>query len=145
MSLTVELVRVKHTDKSTLGMLFIGGSFIAYTLENPWLDNKRRVSCIPIGTYEVGFRTTGGKHNQYAARYGKKHYGMLEVKDVPNRTFILFHVGNWAKDTHGCILLGTRAGVNMIGSSRKAYAQVYPIIAKALRADRKVTLKIREI
>lgn len=28
------------------------GDYECYTLERPWLDNRRRVSCIPAGTYK---------------------------------------------------------------------------------------------
>ncbi|WP_245758495.1 DUF5675 family protein [Paenimyroides ummariense] len=33
------------------GKLTLKGKHIAYTIELPWQDNKRRFSCIPEGTY----------------------------------------------------------------------------------------------
>ena len=45
---------------------------------------------------------------------------MYEVKDVNNRDYILFHVGNYVSDTEGCILVGSGVAPqsNMIASSK---------------------------
>jgi hypothetical protein len=85
--------------------------FKCRTLELPWLDNQRNVSCIPEGYYDVDFRTS--------AKY-PKHF---IVNDVPGRSFILIHQGNYAgslnpksgkSDIRGCILVG-KAFVDLDG------------------------------
>ncbi len=68
------------------------------TLENPYINNERSISCIPEGEYKVRLRT--------ARESATREYLHLLVKDVPNRDWILFHRGNSAKDTSGCILVG---------------------------------------
>jgi len=50
---TLKLVRTKSDNKQTIGELWFEGKRIAYTLELPWRENQRRVSCIPKGVYEV--------------------------------------------------------------------------------------------
>lgn len=66
-------------------------------LERPWLDNKRRVSCIPVGTYDYRMYNSTPTFN----------YSLIHVLDVPDRSEILFHRGNYKEDTSGCILLGS--------------------------------------
>lgn len=63
-------------------------------LELPWLDNQRQISCIPEGYYKVVRRTS--------PRFGE-HFHIL---DVPNRSFILIHHGNYTRDIQGCLLVG---------------------------------------
>ena len=40
------IIRDTFTEKSTIGRLFINGESFCDTLENPWLDNQRNISCI---------------------------------------------------------------------------------------------------
>lgn len=44
-----------------------------------------------------------------------------EIENVPNHTGILFHVGNYNKDSDGCVLLGTALGDQCITGSRTAF------------------------
>ena len=82
------------------------------TLENPWMDNQRNISCIPEGEYDVRIRLP----RESATR----EYMHLLVKGVPNRDYILFHIGNTAKDTSGCILVGLGSQQNIVQNSRLA-------------------------
>jgi hypothetical protein len=101
----VFLWRLKRHDQGTEGFLFTD-NFSCHTLELPWRDNQRSISCIPAGTYEVKIRVS--------PRYGEIYW----VTEVENRTYILIHSGNYAGDTkkgykthvNGCILLGKKMG-----------------------------------
>lgn len=139
------LLRYACGDKSTLGALSIDGQFACYTLENPWQDNRRRISSIPTGTYKLQLRQEGGWHGRAAARFPAMHKGMIELKDVPGRTFILIHWGNTPRNTDGCILVGKTAATDFVGHSVKAYEAVYPPIASALERGECVTLEINEV
>lgn len=94
----IRIIRFKHDSVQTLGRGEVYKSgykiFDFYTLELPWLDNKREISCIPVGEYSCKKR-----HSQ---RY-EDHFHIL---NVPNRSYILIHHGNYYKDTLGCILPG---------------------------------------
>ena len=107
------LIRDSFTDKSTLGKLYLNGDFYGHTLELDWVNNERRISCIPNGVY--GVRKRGGEESS------KYKYQHLEVLDVPQRDNILFHVGNYPKDTLGCILVGNTRALNFVGDSKKAF------------------------
>lgn len=68
--------------------------FSCSTLELPWLSNAKKISCIPCGSYRLV------KH--YSRKFGR----CFSIKAVPNRSHILIHVGNYKRDTLGCILVG---------------------------------------
>jgi len=106
------IIRDTFTKESTIGKLFINGESFCDTLENPWLDNQRNISCIPGGQYNVRLRL--------ARESATRDYLHLLVQDVPNRSYILFHRGNTAKDTSGCILVGNGRKQDTVENSRLA-------------------------
>ena len=106
------LIRNTFSKKSTIGELFINGERICDTLENPWVDNQRNISCIPEGVYPVRLRLP----RESATR----DYLHLLVQEVPNRDWILFHRGNTAKDTSGCILVGLGTEQDVVHNSTLA-------------------------
>lgn len=92
------LKRVSYSLVATFGVLIHERIPFAVTLENPWLANERNVSCIPEGEYEC-------------VRVQSPRFGdTFEVLAVPGRSHILFHKGNVAEDTSGCILVGEEFG-----------------------------------
>ena len=103
------LIRDTFSKESTIGELFINGERICDTLENPWQDNQRNISCIPEGEYLVRLRLP----RESASR----DYLHLLVQEVPNRDWILFHRGNTAKDTSGCILVGLGSQQDFVSNS----------------------------
>ena len=103
------LIRDTFTEESTIGELFLNGERICDTLENPYLDNQRNISCIPEGVYPVRLRLP----RESATR----DYLHLLVQEVPNRDWILFHRGNTAKDTSGCILVGLGSQQDFVSNS----------------------------
>jgi len=103
------LIRDTFSKESTIGELFLNGERICDTLENPWVDNQRNISCIPEGVYKVRLRLP--------RESGTREYIHLLVKDVPNRDWILLHRGNTAKDTSGCILVGIGTEQDVVHNS----------------------------
>jgi len=97
----VTLTRTKDDGKETEGTLSCTG-FTCDTLERPWLNNQINVSCIPKGSYNCVW-TFMPDLNEY-------HY---EVQNVPGRSGIFIHEGNFVTDVEGCIMLGaTFADIN---------------------------------
>ena len=65
---------------------------VCNTIELPWLQNQRNISCIPEERYEL------------RKRFIKKFGLHLLVVDVPDRSWILIHPANDAKtQLKGCI------------------------------------------
>lgn len=116
---TVYLIRDKCSKKATQGILIARGKMF-YTLENPWLDNKRNVSCFPSGAYNTNFlkRSASGRYRN-----------VYHVTAVPKRSGILIHAGNITKHTKGCLLVGkkrgTLAGQPAILNSRSAIRKLF--------------------
>ena len=88
-------------NSATLGKWTMSG-VTCYTMENPWKGNKVGESCIPEGVYRMALRespiverTSGGEYKEG-----------WEILDVPGRSLIMVHPGNWEDDTQGCILPG---------------------------------------
>lgn len=109
----LELVRVKERHDATLGVLCFDEYPRLVTLEKPWLSNQPEISCIPLGRYNVT--------RIVSPKFGET----FEVERVTGRSHILFHKGNIAHDTSGCILVGMEFGVtmgaSMITESRDAF------------------------
>ena len=107
----IYLFRTTTSDQGTEGILATDG-FFCKTLELPWRKNQRSISCIPSGEYTVKIRKS--------PKYGTTYW----VTNVPNRSYILIHPGNFAGDTkkgfkthvNGCILLGKNHG--FLGNQR---------------------------
>ena len=106
------IIRKVFTDKSTIGELFLNGEKFCDTLELPYIDNQKSISCIPIGQYKVRLRLP----RESATR----DYIHLLVQEVKDRSFILFHRGNTAKDTRGCILVGQGSQQDIVHNSTLA-------------------------
>ena len=120
---TLHLHRTEHLPDRTLGRLVLYGAsggvlFDGWALEPPWRGNRRGVSSIPCGLYDLAHR--------YTARRGRH----LLVQSTAPRTYILLHAGNWPRDTRGCILPGLRRSdldgdrVPEVVSSRKALGRI---------------------
>lgn len=95
----VTITRITDDGKETIGTLTAqnnGATFTCKTLELPWKDNKNDISCIPKGTYQVLYKF-----------WPKKLKYTYEVQNVPNRSGIKIHSGNYFSDVLGCILLGS--------------------------------------
>ncbi len=92
------------------------------TLELPWKNNQTSVSCIPEGTYDV------------VKRYSDKYKNHFHLLNVPDRSFILIHSGNYYTQTEGCILVGdNHTDINADGhsdvtNSRKTLAELYKFL-----------------
>ncbi len=129
MMIAATLHRERSTDDGTFGLFTIArGSWaklILQSLELPDRGNARNISSIPAGRYQCA--------RKISPRFGHV-YGLA---DVPGRSHILIHPGNYAGDENlgrrsnsaGCILLGLDRnefdGQRMIGKSRAALAALY--------------------
>ena len=98
---TVRIIRVEQTLDGVFGALTIEGRAFCVTIEPPWRNNQRDISCIPDGEY-ICKQTMPDR----SVKFGRT----FEVMNVPDREDILFHWGNTIIDTEGCIIQGRYYG-----------------------------------
>lgn len=122
-----------YFPEGTNGKLECEGKLICNTIELPWRMNRKRVSCIPEGKYFI------------RKRYSRKFQWHLEVIDVKNRSFILFHPANNAlKELNGCIAPVTKLSGPGLGlMSRKAFIKLKDLVYRALDSTEKILLIIK--
>lgn len=133
MKAILTLKRDTYTNKATIGKLYINDVFLCDTLEDVCRDINRDgdlddagetkvygETAIPSGIYKITL--------EMSPRF-KKLLPLLH--DIKNYSGVLIHMGNWAKDTRGCILVGTR-GVDCLlgGTSLKALAKLMTELSK---------------
>lgn len=103
---TVTLRRTITGAVGTFGELATDRGLKLKTAELPSKHNEPHLSCIPPGRYKVEWDTS-------------PHFGeCYHVRNVPGRSNILIHKGNWAGDktkglkcsVEGCILVGKEIG-----------------------------------
>ena len=119
-----------YFPEGTNGKIQCEGKVICNTIELPWKKNEKRVSCIPEGKYFI------------RKRYSQKFKWHLEIVDVKNRSFILFHPANNAlQELNGCIAPVTKLSGPGLGlMSRKAFEKLKTFVYGAL--DRKESVEL---
>lgn len=124
----------QYLSSGTNGTLSFDGNEICKTIKLPWLDNQRRISCIPEGFYRL------------RKRFSPKFKWHLEVMNIKNRDLILFHPANDAlKELNGCIapvskLTGEGKGIQ----SRIAFERLKEIIFPYLEKGFSIELTIKK-
>lgn len=152
MKLKVE--RIFKGGDYTIGKLYIDGVYFCDTLEDtdrgltssmsPSEIAKIKVkseTAIPTGTYEVVMNVVSPK---YSADKYKKQYSFCDAKlprllDVPGYEGILIHIGNYPKDTDGCILVGKNTVKGAVMDSTNTFTALY---AKLKESVGKITIEI---
>lgn len=106
----IQLLRKWPRPNYIIGRMLIDGQFVCHTMEPPYTAAH---PCIPSGTYEVEM-------------YPSTKFKALRpiVKNVPKRSGILIHEGNFPRDTMGCILVGRNDRVGHLSGSRNALSDI---------------------
>lgn len=111
-----------YFPEGTNGILFFKGQEICKTIELPWKENQRKISCIPEGKYRI------------RKRFSKKFWWHLELMSVKNRDLILIHPANDAlKELNGCIapvseLTGEGKGNHSRIALEKLKNEIFPLL-----------------
>jgi hypothetical protein len=96
------LRRTQQLANCTLGQMTLDDGTLIYSLELPWKDNQKDVSCVPLGTYKL-IPYTSPKHDST---------WYLENEELgvggagAQRSFCEIHSANWVSQLEGCIALG---------------------------------------
>jgi len=92
----------EYKKTATLGTVVLPSGKVIKSIERPWLNNARNISCYPEGVYIAKWleRSASGKYKR-----------CWHVQNVPGRSGILWHIGNLVKHSKGCTLPGMRHGM----------------------------------
>jgi hypothetical protein len=107
------LDRVYLSDR-TLGSIYApNAGLICKTLELPWKENKRSISCIPEGFYLVTLsgpvlKDDPNTEEDESGGRRPRPYSHYIVHGVKGRSGILIHVGVDVNHSQGCILVASR-------------------------------------
>lgn len=117
MSILTLIRDVKCVD-SILGKLYFNGGIVCYTIEN-------RSKAIPAGLYSV--------MNSKSPKF-KRELPLVWNATVPASRGIRIHVGNTAKDSSGCILVGMGRRIHQVdGCSLKESASAEAMVTMLCR------------
>lgn len=110
----ITIERKLSSTTCTMGYMSVDKKIICYSLELPWVDNLKNISCVPIGSYNG------------ILRYDKKDGWRIQLDNVPNRDAVQIHIGNYTKNTRGCVLVGLDAKIEdcAIQQSNLAYEKL---------------------
>ncbi len=131
-----------RAEAYTIGVMYIDGVRFCDTLEDKDRDTNRSGSvadegkvygetAIPYGTYRVTL--------EQSPRFKRKLPYLHGVKDF---TGILIHRGNYAKDTHGCILVGENKQKGAVLNSTPYEIELVRRIDEAIQRGELVTITI---
>lgn len=148
----VLIERKYKKDTYTIGNLYIDGQWFCNTLEDKdrGLDslmsleeiNKKKVygeTAIPTGIYRLNMKTVSPKFKN--ASWAKVYKGIVpRLENVKGYEGVLIHVGNWASDTLGCILVGEN---RIKGGLTKSTETYWKLMNKLLKADGAIRLEIK--
>lgn len=134
----LEVNRKIKDNITSIGEMLIDGVFDCFTLEDKdrGLTQSMQLSeieklkvqnetAIPTGSYEVAIN--------YSNRFKKL---MPILLNVPGYAGVRIHWGNYAKDTDGCILLGTTKDKDFIGHSVDAFKAFMVKLTEALKTEK---------
>lgn len=127
----------------TIGKLLINGKFFCETLEDTdrklyqgmgkdWINQVKVFgsTAIPYGTYKVTLKEKSPKFSKYKQYEFCKGY-LPRLINVPCFQGVLIHIGNTAKDTEGCILVGENKVKGKVINSTKTFKELYNILKEA--------------
>lgn len=91
-----------------------GSVVVPATLEPAWRNNAHGApdvaSCIPAGVYPA-----------LRLKSPRLQYELFQLANVQDRVGIDLHIGNYPRDTDGCILLAEKADGDAVDSSKEAF------------------------
>ena len=131
------LKRIARRETYTIGKLYIDGEYFCDTLEDtdrglrqdmslPVIRAKKRsgVTAIPTGRYKVTLKVQSPRFSKKEMYQFCKGY-LPRLVNVLGFEGVLIHVGNTAKDTEGCILVGRNTKVGKVLESRVTFVNLY--------------------
>lgn len=128
----VELTVLRQSSRNgfTPGQLLWAGVHECFTCE----DVIREVPGKPVSSWKVQNETAipAGRYRVKLSYSPHFRQVLPEVIDVPGYTGIRIHIGNTAKDTDGCLLLGETQTTTGVASSTAAFGTFMLKLSRAI-------------
>ena len=139
----LKLKRIARRDTYTIGHLYIDGERFCDTIEDtdrglrqdlPVSVNQARkrkgITCIPSGRYQVTLGVKSPRFSQ-VAQYKACNGYLPRLLNVPAFEGVLIHIGNTARDTDGCILVGRNTIKGQVTNSTDTFWRLYERLQQA--------------
>lgn len=139
----LRLKRIARRENYTIGRLYVDGERFCDTIEDkdrglsqklPISVNKARkkqgITAIPVGRYRVTLDIVSPRFSKKTA-YQFCGGRLPRLINVPAFDGVLIHIGNTARDTEGCILVGQNKEVGKVLNSTKTFRALYEVLSKA--------------
>ena len=122
-------------NRKYFGKDYIIGDVFLDDRENTFVGNSLEPSlsaphpAIPVGSYPIELR--------YSHKFGRY---MPFLSGVSRRVGIMIHIGNYPKDTSGCILLGRNSIKGGLTDSRVTFKNVFDVLVADMVDKKEICL-----
>lgn len=133
----LRLKRIARRETYTIGRLYVDGERFCDTIEDKdrglsqklpvslnIAKKKKGVTAIPAGRYRITLDVVSPRFSKKSA-YQFCGGRLPRLVNVPAFDGVLIHIGNTAKDTEGCILVGQNKEVGKVLNSTATFRQLY--------------------
>lgn len=140
--LNIRIDRIAKKSTYTIGKLYLNGVYFCDTLEDtdrglyqgmPLEEIKKTkiygATAIPKGKYRVVMNVVSPKFSKRAT-YNFCQGKLPRLLNVDGYEGVLIHIGNTAKDTAGCILVGQNKVVGQVINSTVTFKKLYAEMLK---------------
>lgn len=153
--MNITLYRKWKKDTYTIGQLYVDGKFFCNTIEDKDRnlyqgmseDEIRRIkvygqTAIPFGRYRISMHRKSPKYSKKKA-YAKCEGYVPYLLNVPGFEGILIHIGNWASDSCGCILVGENKVKGGVVNSTVWFWKLYDMMKAADEKGEEIWITIQ--
>ena len=133
----LNIKRIARRETYTIGRLYIDGKYFCDTLEDKdgglrqdmpiaviRATKRKGITAIPTGRYRMTLAVQSPKFSKRATYQFCNGY-LPRLINVPGYDGVLIHIGNTARDTEGCLLVGRNTQVGKVLDSRKTFLELY--------------------
>ena len=152
----LKLKRIACKPLYSIGKLYIDGQYFCDTIE----DRDRGLhdgmteqeirsikvpseTAIPTGTYNITMNVQSPRFKTKAAYAFCKGF-LPRLQNVKGFDGILIHIGNTAKSSAGCILVGQNKAVGQVINSTATFKKLYTVLDAANKRGEKIIITIEK-
>lgn len=150
------LHRKYRKDTYSIGILYVNGEYFCDTVEDKdrdlyqgmgvdWIKEKKVYgqTAIPYGRYRISMHRKSPKYSQ-KKQYEKCGGYLPYLRNVPAFEGVLIHIGNWASDSAGCILVGKNQVKGGVVNSTYWFWKLYDVLKAADERGEEIWITIRK-